>query len=207
MRGVLVRAFRALACAVLTLCLVVTSASANHNLTGRKWDPQAYGIYNYAPRYYPDSTVPIPCRTSFNNAAATWNNVGTELRFVNGLGYPVHIDYFFIDAVWPWNDNVAYTLMDLVGGIGDADIRFNTSVDAVGNETWFPYCGSPNLPPPDDYYDMQGVAVHEMGHTHEQIHTTSTLDIMNENFSDGLSKHTLSTHDRQSLTTIYGIAH
>ena len=175
-----------------------------HNTVARKWDQQPSGIYNYAPRYYFNADVPSNCRSRFRNAAGDWNAVGRELRYLEGSGYTRYIEVKYQDLAFPWNDDVAFNELDAFTDITWQKISFNNNVDRSDGSRWFPYCGTGT--PAADEYDFRGVAQHELGHNQIQNHTTTTSHIMYCCFAAGLSKHTLTTHDKDSLKARYAAA-
>ncbi len=179
---------------------VVAPVQATHNLTNRIWDYQPWGNYDYAPRYSFEAPVPSSCRTSFRTAATTWNNRNRELRFVEGTATVwIHVKYF--DLGWPNNDDPAFVAFDLFTGISWADINFNNDVDGPNGASYTPYCGSGT--PSSSQYDLQTLALHELGHTEEQLHTTTPADVMYPNFVLGSTRRNLSTHDIASLNQLY----
>lgn len=178
---------------------VVSPVQATHNLTNRIWDYSPSGSYDYAPRYTFVGSFPSLCQTMFRAATAKWNLEYRELRFVEGTG-SVWLQAKYFDLGWPFNDDLAFTWMDVITNISWAELNFNTSVD-YGGGTLTPWCGTAT--PGPSQYDLLSVAIHELGHTHEQKHTSSTADIMYPSISPGTTKRTLSSHDRASLYQLY----
>lgn len=198
---------RRLIVAVIAAAVVAGTAApvtATHNLNSRKWDQQQYGIYNYAPRYYYNADVPSTCRSRFGEMAGTWNGLNRELRYLAGSGYTVYIEVKYQDLAWPNNDDVAFNELDAFSNITWQKISFNNNVDRPDGSRWFPYCGTGT--PASDEYDFRGVVLHELGHNQIQNHTTNTADIMYCCFGSGYSKHTLTTHDKDSFKALYAAA-
>lgn len=192
--------------AALLVFASATPVAATHNLNTRKWQPQQSGIYNYAPRFYFNTDVPSNCRSRFRDAATRWNNVGRELRYLEGSGYTVYIEVKYQDLAFPWNDDLAFSELDAFTAITWQKINFNNNVDRPDGSRWFPYCSSSTGTPASDEYDFQGVALHELGHNQIQNHTSNTADIMYPSFANGDAKHTLSTHDIDSFKALYPAA-
>ncbi len=179
-------------------------ASATHNLDHRKWDLQQSGIYNYAPRFYFNADVPSACRSRFRDGAASWNVLNRELHYYEGTNYPKYIEVKYQDLAWPNNMKPAFTELDAFTDITWQKISFNNNVDNSDGSRGFPYCGTGT--PASDEYDFRGVAMHELGHNQIQNHTQAGADIMFPSFAYGSSKHTLTTHDKDSFNALYPAA-
>jgi hypothetical protein len=193
-----------MAIASLMALLTALPVGATHNIEARRWDRQASGIYNYAPKYYFDADVPSACRQAFRNGAAKWNARNRELRYVEGAGATVYIRVRYQDLAWPWNDDLAFSELDAVTDITWQKINFNNNVDRPNGSRWFPYCGTGT--PASDEYDFWSLSIHELGHNQIQNHTSSTSDIMYPTFCNGCTKRNLSSHDIASFNLLYPAA-
>lgn len=186
-------------------CLLVVSlvrpAAGVHNLDTRKWDQQQSGIYNYAPRWFVDNDSPPGCWTAFNNAAGVWNARNRELRYVAGSGATVYIQVIYDDLAFPHNGSLAFSNLDAFTDITWQKINFNTDVDLSGGGRLHPYCGSGV--PAADQYDFQSTAEHELGHNQIQNHTSALADVMYPTLAPGVTKRTLSQHDKDSFAALY----
>lgn len=204
------RTVNALLGAVLLTTMLAQGTMATDNLSGSSWDAQQNGIYNYSPRwYYPDSSMSTTCRSRFLAGATVWNNVGTELRFAYGTGYAKWIKVSMTDAAWPFNGVYAWANVDPFGGISNADITFNSDVDVPGGGRKYPYCGTAT--PPVNYYDLWGVAAHELGHTIALDHSGVSADTMYAYGStcgcgDAIRWRTLTAHDISGIRAKYANA-
>lgn len=188
----------------LLLLGTATPVAATHNTEDRKWDQQQSGIYNYAPRYYFNTDVPSNCRSRFRDGAGSWNAQNRELRYLEGSGYTRYIEVKYQNLAFPWNDDLAFSELDALTFITWQKINFNNNVDRPDGSRWFPYCGTTT--PASDEYDFRGVALHELGHNQIQNHTSATGNIMYCCFLAGVSKHTLTTHDKDSFKLRYAAA-
>lgn len=198
---------RGISAILLAGVLLWTSAGSTlgaHNLNTRKWDQQASGIYNYAPRYYFNSAVPSACRSRFRDGASAWNALNRELRYIEGSGFTRYIEVKYQNLAFPWNDDLGFNELDAFTDITWQKISFNNDVDRPDGSRWFPYCGTGT--PAANQYDFQGMAMHELGHNQIQNHTAETGNIMYCCFAAGLSKHLLTNHDKESFRALYQLA-
>lgn len=176
--------------------------SATDNIYGR-WILRQRNGYDYFVNYKYDAKVPSSFRNFIQLGAASWNNVGRELRFglVSGTTYAdVNVDYD--DLWWPYNCNTALTQWSLASdesAINWGDITFNNNI-CNGQYTW--YYGTGTLACPK--IDLYSVAAHEWGHLVALEHSSQTADTMAPNTLCGDTKQrTLTTHDIAGIKYLY----
>ena len=133
-----------------------------------------------------------PC-TAIKKAADTWNDVSESnwyLAYTRGTAAPIHN---YIERPLDHRNAGETTLLFRQGKIVGADVVYNPNVC---------FEDSSNKNSPGNCYDMESIALHELGHT-QSVHHEWWNSVMVDNIDPGTQQRTLFAHDIDVLEARY----
>ncbi|MBI5641201.1 MAG: matrixin family metalloprotease [Nitrospirae bacterium] len=183
----------------IALFLLLNSSALAYviNQTGGNYIKWASGSMTYKIN---STDGPSGSSGQISSAATTWSNVATStFNFVNGgatsssnwgsnNGENIIVFLSFSDSCASTLGINQYWYNPGTGSILDSDIKFNTDCNLTtdGSGTGF---------------DVQSLALHELGHSLSLGHTSGT--VMNSTLMEGSLKRNLTSDDRNGISAIY----